>query len=272
MNLTYGIDETFYKTFILTEDRLKEFHRLLENAAQRFPAPAGLIYTIVHSDFRYFKTKRIQDVTHDLDVQQKSIIQLIMEADFENQTGMLEGNKIIPPPENWHIRVAFNIPQKDFWDGRADRISLRVKSEDRKWANDYIDKFENLIYKLPSGEKIPTVIFWLYALPLVFFIQNLFKQLNAALPSNWYAYPLPRILFFFCMGISAFMLLVGIMVNVFQYRPHGYRILFGPTSSFVWGAGNENHDFFKRARHVSLWGIGCIFLVILSASFAFVLL
>jgi hypothetical protein len=48
MKITHGVDEVYYKSFILTEDGLKGFHKILENAAQRFPAPAEIVYTVTN--------------------------------------------------------------------------------------------------------------------------------------------------------------------------------------------------------------------------------
>lgn len=264
MPLITGVEETYYKNFVLTEDGLKEFHKMMENAAQRFPAPAELIYTVVHSDFRYFQTKRLEDVTHDMEVQKKNIIQLTMEAQFIDQNAHIDGNLVSPPPEEWNIRVVFNILQKGFWDTRSDRINLRVKSEDRKWSSDYIDRFEELIYNIPRGERTPTTIFWLFIIPLIFLTKTFVTQIIS--PAAWFLQILERYAFFLFCLIAAAAALIGVAVDLFEYRPYAYRILFGPDSSFVWGQGKVDHEAREYARQISMWVVGGIFIFLLFIS------
>ncbi len=264
MALTNGVEETYYKSFVLTEDGLKEFRKIMENAVQRFPAPAELAYTIVTSDFRYFDAKRIEDATHDLEVQRQNIIQLTLEAKFSEQPLQIEGDLIKTPPENWNIRVIFSIPQKNFWDTHTDKISLRVKSEDRKWAADYIDRLEELIYKVPRGNRAPTLIFFLFAIPLFILAKTCFAQINS--PSPWFLPLSGRIMFYAYMAASAFMALIGVAVDSLGYTPYAFRVLFGPDSSFVWGQGKVNHEAREQARQVALWAVGIAFIFFLFIS------
>lgn len=264
MSLTTGVEETYYKNFVLTEDGLKDFHKLMENAAQRFPAPAELVYTIVNADFRYFQTKRLEDVTHDMDVQKQNIIQLVMEARFTDQDAHIEGDAVKSPLENWNIRVIFNISQKDFWDTRTDRVTLRIKSEDRKWSSDYIDKLETLIYQLPRGNRTPTIILWLFIIPLLFMLKTYITQLNT--PADWFTSLGGRVMFFVYAAASAFMVLGGIIVDFFGFKPYVFRILFGPESSFVWGQGKADHEAREQARQIIMWVIGAAFIVFLLIS------
>lgn len=267
MPLTSGVEETYYKNFVLTESGLKEFHKIVGNAVQRFPAPAELVYTIVNSDYRYFQTRRFEDVTHDMDVQKKNIIQIIMEAQFVDQSARIENEAVNPPLENWNIRVVFNILQKDLWDTRPDKISLRVKSEDRKWTANYIDKLEDLIYAVPRGNRTPTIIFWLFTVPLFFMLRSYFMQINN--PADWYSTLSGRILFFAYSGVSALMVLSGLFMDFFGYRPHVFRILFGPESSFVWGQGKADHEAREQARQIVMWVIGAAFVIFLFISISY---
>lgn len=264
MSLTTGVEETYYKNFVLTENGLKEFHKMMGNAAQRFPASAELVYTIVNSDFRYFQTRRFEDVTHDMDVQKKNIIQLVMEAQFADQNAHVEGEVVKPPSEDWNIRVIFSIPQKSFWDARQDKINLRVKSEDRKWSADYIDRLEELIYNIPRGSRTPTIIFWLFIIPLVFMIKAYMTQLVT--PANWFTSPVGRVMFFAYAFVSAFMVLSGIVVDFFGYKPSAFRVLFGPESGFVWGQGKVDHEAREQARQIVMWVMGSAFIVFLLIS------
>ncbi len=267
MPLTTGVEETYYKNFVLTHDGLKKFHKLVENAAQRFPAPAELVYTVVNSDFRYFQTKRLHDVTHDLDVQKKNIIQLTLEAQFTDQNQRVYGEVINPPQENWNIRVIFNITQKGFWDTRADKISLRVKSEDRKWAADYIDKLENLVYEIPRGNYTPTIIFWMFLIPILFMLRAYVAQINT--PADWFLSSTGRIVFFMYIAASALMVLNGLMADFFGFRPYAFRILFGPESGFIWGQGKADYEAREQARHIVMWilGIALIFFLWVGISY-----
>ncbi len=267
MSLTTGVEETYYKNFVLTEDGLKNFHKMMENAAQRFPAPAELVYTIVNSDFRYFQTKRLEDVTHDLDVQKLNIIQLVMEAQFVDQNAHIDGDAVKSPLENWNIRVIFNIPQKDFWDTRSDRITLRVKSEDRKWATDYINKLEDLIYSIPRGNRTPTIIFWLFVIPLFFMIKTYVTQLTTS--AGWFTTPGGRLMFFAYTFASALMVLSGIAVDFLGYRPNAFRIMFGPESRFVWGQGKVDHEAREQARQIVMWVMGSTFIIFLLISISY---
>lgn len=267
MTLTNGVDEVYYKSFTLTEDGLKQFQKVLENAAQRFPAPAELIYTIVTSDFRYFETKRLEDVTHDLEVQKKDIIQLAMESQFSSPDARIEGDAVKPPLEGWNVRVIFSILQKSPWDTRVDKISLRVKSEDRKWSSDYINRLENLIYEVPRGNRTPTIIFWLFVVPLFFFIKTLLVQLSA--PADWYLRAFGRNLFFAYLGISALIFLVGFAVDALGYRPYAYRLLFGPDSSFIWGQGKADHEAREYARQINMAIVGFLFIILLFISMVY---
>jgi hypothetical protein len=267
MALLTGVDETYYKTFVLTEDGLKNFHKVMENAAQRFPAPAELVYTIVTSDFRYFETKRLEEVTHDLDVQKKNIIQLSMESQFSDPNARIEGDTVKPPLEEWNVRVVFNILQKGTWDTRVDKISLRVRSEDRKWASDYINKLEDLIYELPRGERTPTIIFWLFAVPLFFFVKTLITQLTA--PANWFQQPGGRFLFLTYAAVCAGMMLIGFAVDFLGYSPYGYRLLFGPDSRFIWGQGKVDHEAREYARQISMLVVGVMFILLLLISIGY---
>jgi hypothetical protein len=226
------------------------------------------VYTVVNSDFRYFQTRRLEDVTHDMDVQKKSIIQIIMEAQFVDQNARIEGEEVKLPPENWNIRVSFNILQKSLWDTRADKISLRVKAEDRKWASDYIDKFENLIYNIPRGNRTPTVIFWLFVVPLFFLLKAYVAQLNT--PADWFIADAGRYAFYSIAALCALMTFVGVMVDFFGFRPYAYRILFGADSGFVWGQGREEHEALEHARQIAMWtvGAGFIFLLLVSLRYA----
>jgi len=249
---------------MLTEDGLKRFHKIMENAAQRFPAPAELVYTIVTSDFRYFETTRLEDVTHDLDVQKKNIIQLIMEAQFADPNARIEGDAVKPPLENWNIRVIFSILQKGPWETRQDKINLRVRSEDRKWTSDYIDRLEDLIYETPRGQRTPTAIFWLFALPLIFLARTFFIQLHT--PAPWYLEPGGRIIFFTYAATCALMTFIGFAVDMLGYNPYAYRILFGPDSSFVWGQGRADHEAREYARLISMVVVGVAFILLLLVS------
>jgi hypothetical protein len=267
MPLTAGVEETYYKSFMLTEDGLKSFHKIMENAAQRFPAPAELVYTIVTSDFRYFETNRLEDVTHDLDVQKKGIIQLSMEAQAADKDARVEGNVVKPPLDSWNIRVMFNILQKSPWETRQDKINLRVRSEDRKWTNDYINRLEDLIYDTPRGNRTPTVIFWLFALPLFFLAKTFIAQLST--PAPWYLQPGGRITFLAYAAACALMTLVGFAVDVVGYSPYAYRLLFGPDSSFVWGQGKADHEAREHARQFSMVAVGAAFLILLLVSIGY---
>ncbi|MBI3161988.1 MAG: hypothetical protein HYZ23_05745, partial [Chloroflexi bacterium] len=124
MSLKTGVDETYYRSFVLDENGLREFQKMMGNAAQRFPAPAEVTYTIVTSDFRYFETMRFEDILHDLEGQKKGIIQIAMRAGFVEEPPRIEGDIVREPRGNWNISLNFNIVQKDFWDRDSDRISL----------------------------------------------------------------------------------------------------------------------------------------------------
>jgi len=268
MALTNGVEETYYKSFVLTEDGLKEFQKLMENAAQRFPAPAEVVYTIVTSDFRYFETKRIEDVLHDLEVQKRNVIQLLIQADFVEQLSRIEGDIIQKGTrENWHIRINFSIVQKDFWDTYSDKISIRVQSEDRKWDTDYIDRLEELIHKTPRGHRSPDIIFWLYAIPSTILGATYASHLIS--PRPWLTEPFTRLFFLSYTMASILMVVVGVARTSFNYNPYGLRILFGPESSFVWGQGKVNHDEREQIRQYAFWAIGIVFLLFLFTSIKF---
>jgi hypothetical protein len=268
MALTTGVEETYYKSFMLTESGLKEFHKIMENAAQRFPAPAEVVYTIVTSDFRYFETKRIEDVLHDLEVQKRSIIQLIIQADFVEQPHRIEGDIIHKGTrENWNIRLIFSIVQKDTWDTYHDKISVRVTSEERKWASDYIDRLEDQIYKTPKGHRSSDIIFWLFAIPLSILSATYLSHIIT--PKPWLAEPFARIWLFAYTLASIFMISVGAARTFFNYNPYGFRMLFGPESSFVWGRGKVNFEEREQTRQYAFLVVGFIFLILLLASINF---
>ena len=267
MALTTGVEETYYKSFVLTEDGLKEFHKIMENAAQRFPAPAEVVYTIVTSDFRYFETKRIEDVIHDLEVQKRSIIQLIMQADFTEQPLRIEGDIIHKTRENWNIRLTFSILQKELWDTHHDKISVRVISEERKWASDYIDRLEEQVYRTPRGNRAPDIIFWLFAIPLSVLISTYLSHIVT--PKPWLAEPFARAWFFAYTLASILMVIVGAARSFFNYNPHGFRLLFGPESSFAWGQGKANFEEREQTRQYAFWIVGAIFIFILLTSINF---
>ena len=265
MGLTTGVEETYYNSFVLTEDGLKEFHKIMENAAQHFPAPAEVVYTIVTSDFRYFETKRIEDVLHDLEVQKRNIIQLVIQADFIEQPPRIEGDIIHKGTrENWNIRLIFSIVQKDLWDTRHDKISVRITSEERKWASDYIDRLEEQVHKMPKGNRSPDVIFWLFAIPLsVLSSTYLYHMIS---PKPWLSEPLARLWFLTFTLAAMFMVVIGTARTFFSYNPYGLRILFGPDSSFAWGQGKVNFEERERIRHYAFWIVGLIFLYFLFTS------
>jgi hypothetical protein len=268
MALTTGVEEIYYKSFVLTEDGLKEFHKIMENAAQRFPAPAEVVYTIVTSDFRYFETKRIEDVLHDLEVQKKNVVQLVIQAGFVEQLPYIEGDIIHKGTrENWNIRLVFSILQKDLWDTRHDKISIRVISEERKWASDYIDRLEEQVYKLPVGHRSPDIIFWLFAIPLSILSATYFSHIIGSKP--WLTEPsAPIWLFAYALG-SILMISVGAGRTFFNYNPHGLRILFGSESSFAWGQGKVNFEEREQIRKYAFWIVGFIFLCFLLTSINF---
>jgi|GEM_PF-5393474 len=268
MALTTGVEETYYKSFVLTEDGLREFHKIMGNAAQRFPAPAEVVYTVVTSDFRYFETRRIEDVVHDLEVQKISIIQLIADAGFIEQPARIEGDIIHRGTrENWNIRVIFSILQKDLWDTRHDKISIRVMSEDRKWASDYIDRLEDQVYNTPKGHHSPDIIFWLFAIPLSVLSATYLSHI--IVPKPWLTEPFARLWLLVYALASMLMVAVGAARTFFSYNPHGLRILFGPESSFEWGQGKVNYEEREKTRHYAFWIIGVIFLLFLLTSINF---
>jgi hypothetical protein len=268
MSLTTGVEETYYKSFVLTESGLKEFHKIMENAAQRFPEPAEVVYTVVTSDFRYFETKRIEDVLHDLDVQKRSIIQLAVEAGFIEQPSHIEGDIIHKETrEHWNIRLIFSIVQKDLWDTYHDKISIRVISEDRKWASDYIDRLEDQVYRTPKGNHAPDIIFWLFAIPLSVLTATYVSHI--LIPKPWLAESSTRLWFFACTLASVFMVGVGIARTFFSYNPHSLRMLFGPESGFVWGQGQVNFEEREKIKQYAFWVIGGIFLYFLFVSMKF---
>ena len=270
MALTTGVDETYYKSFMLTEDGLKDFHKIMENAAQRFPAPAEVVYTIVTSDLRYFATRRIEDVLHDLEVQKRNIIQLFVDADFVEELPRIEGDIIHKGTrENWSIRLIFSIIQKGLWDTRNDRISLRVTSEDRKWASDYIDRLEEQIYKLPRGNRSPDTIFWLFAIPLSVLVATYLSHILTHTP--WLTKPFELIWFLAYTLISMLMVFLGAARTFFNYNPYGLRVLFGPDSSFAWGKGKADFENREKIRDYAFWIVGCIFLYFLFISVKFAL-
>lgn len=265
MALTNGVEETYYKSFVLTEDGLKEFHKIVENAAQRFPAPAEVVYTIVTSDFRYFETKRIEDVLHDLEVQKRNIIQLAIQADFVEQPPYIEGNIINRGTrENWYVRLNFSIIQKDIWDTRHDRISVRVISEERKWASDYIDRLEDQVHKTPKGNRSSDTIFWLFGIPFTVLSATYLSHLVS--PKPWLTEPFARIWFLAYTLAAMLMMFVGVARSFFNYNPYGLRILFGPESSFAWGQGKADFEEREQLRQYAFWTVGAIFLFFMLVS------
>ncbi|MDP1547572.1 MAG: hypothetical protein Q8L87_16310 [Anaerolineales bacterium] len=267
MKITHGVDEYFHKNFILTEDGLKEFSKTLENAAQRFPAPAEVLYTVLTSDFRYFETARIEDVLHDPDAQEKGILQLSMEADFVEDLPRIEGDVIHKGTrDNWNIRLMFSLRRRGFWDAAQDKITLKVTSEERKWAYDYIDRFEEQIYKLQPGNRTPVMLLWLFVIPLFLLIYAYLTQ-HGQNPT-WLEGAISRYTYYAITLFSTLMALGGMAVSIFKFNPQGMRILFGPMSGFLWGVGMEEYELFEKFRHSVLWVIGIIFLAIVFASAA----
>ena len=270
MPLTAGVEETYYKSFVLTEEGLKEFHKLMENAAQRFPAPAEVVYTIVTSDFRHFETHRIEEVLYDLDVQKKHIIQLIITADFIEQPHRIEGDVIQKGTrENWYVRVNFNIVQKEFWDTYYDKISIRVVSEDRKWANDYINRLEELIYKTPRGHRSADIIFWLFGIPATILSATYIGHLIS--PKPWLMEPFTRLFYILYTLATMAVVLVGAGRSMLNYNPYGLRIFFGPESSFSWGYGKAVYEDREQMRQYAFWVVGVSFILILLVSIQFAL-
>jgi hypothetical protein len=268
MTITHGVDEVYYRSFVLSEDGLKEFHKLMENAAQRFPAPAEIVYTVVTSDFRYFETRRLEDVLHDPDVQDKSIIQLTMEAGFVEGLPRIEGDVIQKGTrENWNVHLMFTLRQRGLWESQPDKISLRVTSEERKWAYDYIDRFEQQIYRLPSGGRTPLMLFWLFAIPFFILVNALITQGGQDVP--WLTESLPRYSFYTVTLVSMFMVSIGVSLSLFKFNPQILRLLFGPVSGFVWGEGQGENEAFEKFRHFALWVFGILFILVMLASVKF---
>ena len=268
MTLKFGVDEYYSRNFILTEDGLKSFQKLIENAAQRFPAPAEVVYIVLTSDFRYFETKRIDDVLHDPAVEELGILQIIMEADFIEELPRIQGEVIHKGTrEDWNIRVIFSIRHRSFWEMHADRIQLRVTSEDRKWANDYIDKFEGEIHRLQSGMRTPVMLFWLFAIPLFFLIRDLIRTNGA----NAYAMSEPFLTYSYYGAIlaSTVMVLGGISRSVFKYNPQFMRLMFGPMSGFGWGGSRFEFEAFDKFRQFVFWVCGILFLLVMFAAVKF---
>jgi len=203
-------------------------------------------------------------------VQDRSILQLTMEADFVEGLPHIEGEVIHKGKrENWNIRVMFTLRQRGFWEMLYDKISLRVTSEERKWANDYVDRFEEQIHKLPSGSRTPTMLFWLYVLPLSIFVRDLLVTGNR----NAYAMREP-FLFYIYYGtifISIVMVAIGVSLSLFRYNPQLLRFLFGPISNFAWGEGKVEYDAIEKFRQMALWIIGFVFLLVMFSAVKFVM-
>ncbi|MBP6177872.1 MAG: hypothetical protein KA473_15575 [Anaerolineales bacterium] len=267
MTLTNGVDETYYKSFVLTEEGLKDFQKVLENASQRFPAPAEVTYRVYTSSFRYFETRRIEDVLHDLEVQREAVIHLILQADFIEQPDRIEDNMLQKGRDNWFVRVSFVILQKGFWDTYNDKIIVRVQSEDRKWATDYIDRIEELVYKIPTGNRSPNIILWLYAIPLSILVSTYLSHL--ASPKHWLTETTWFILFILEALACLLMVLAGVGRSVFGYNPYLFRVFFGPNSGFVWGQGKEDYEDDEKVRQVAFWVVGIVFLFVLFTSIQF---
>lgn len=267
MTLTNGVDETYYKSFVLTEEGLKDFQKVLENASQRFPAPAEVTYRVYTSSFRYFETKRIEDVLHDLDVQREGVIQLVLQADFMEQPERIEGDTIQKKRDNWFVRVSFIILQKGFWDTYNDKIIVRVQSEDRKWASDYIDRIEELVHKVPTGNRSPHIILWLYAIPLSILVSTYLSHL--ANPKHWLSETTPLILFGLETLACLIVVLAGVSRSIFGFNPYGFRVFFGPNSGFVWGQGKEDYEDDEKIRQGAFWVVGVLFLFALFTSVQF---
>lgn len=267
MTLTNGVDETYYKSFVLTEEGLKDFQKVLENASQRFPAPAEVTYRVYTSSFRYFETRRIEDVLHDLEVQQESVIHLILQADFLEQPDRIEEDMVKKGRDDWFIRVSFVILQKSFWDTYNDKIIVRVQSEDRKWASDYIDRIEELVHKTPVGSRSPNIILWLYAIPLSVLVSTYLAHL--ASPKHWLSETIPLILFSLEALACLLMVLAGLSRSVFGFNPYGFRVFFGPNSGFVWGQGKEDYEDDEKIRQGVFWVVGVLFLFVLFTSIQF---
>jgi len=268
MTLNFGVDEYYSKNFVLTEDGLKSFQKLIENAAQRFPAPAEVVYTVTTSDFRYFETKRIEDVLTDPAVQDQGILQIVMEADFIEGLPRIEGEVIHKGTrENWNVRVTFSLRHRGFWEMIPDRISLKITSEDRKWADDYIDKFEDEIHKLQPGTRTPVMIFWLFAIPLFFLIRDFITTSGA----NAYAMSQPVLTYYYYGAILASIVMVagGIALSIFKYNPQFMRLMFGPMSGFGWGGSRVEFEAVNSFRNFVLWVCGGMFLLVIFAAVKF---
>ena len=268
MTLKFGVDEYYSKNFVLTEDGLKSFQKLIENAAQRFPAPAEVVYTVLTSDFRYFESKRIEDVLHDPAVQDLGILQIVMDADFIEDLPRIEGDIIHKGKrENWNVRVAFSLRHRGFWEMIPDRVNLKITSEDRKWADDYIDKFEDEIHKLQPGARTPVMIFWLFAIPLFFLVKDF---VNTGIP-NAYAMSEPFLTYFYYGAILASIVMVagGISLSIFKYNPQFMRLMFGPMSGFGWGGSRFEFEAFDKFRQFVLWVCGGVFLLVMFAAVKF---
>lgn len=265
---TTGVEETYYKTFVLTAEGIRGFHKILENAAQRFPAPAEVVYTIVSSNFRYFETTRLEEVLHDLEVQKRNIIQLIMDVDFIKQPDRIEGPTIHKGTrENWNVRVIFSMGQRGLWDTRNDKITLRVQSEDRKWASDYIDRLEDQIYETPRGNRTPNMIFWLFSIPLLILAKAYLAHLGNI--TEWFTSVLEQVSFYVYAAVSAGIVLVGAGNRFFNFNPSEFRRLFGPESAFVWGQGKFDFELREKIKFYALltMGITFIFFMVVSLNF-----
>ncbi len=268
MKLTHGVDEVYYKEFIVDEAVLRDFHKTLENAAQRFPAPAEIVFTIGTDDYRYFQTRRLEDVLHDLDVQKKRMVYLSMEAGFEDQNPRLKEDVLHEGrSDEWRIRVAFQIVPKGFWATRRDKVLLLVSSEDRKWASDYIDRFEEKIYNLPRPHRAPTLLFWLFMFPLLILGRSIYihhANINGLLTTGW------DFFLFAAAAITALgMTLAGLATSFFGYRPYIIRLFFGPDTAFLWGEAKADHEDREKFRHRVFWYVMLAFLATLFISMTF---
>jgi hypothetical protein len=157
--------------------------------------------------------------------------------------------------------------QKGSWTTRRDKISLIISSEDRKWAGDYIDRFEELIYKMKRAHQAPALVFWLFLFPLIIMGRSLY--MNFAHIQNLLSTG-ADVFFFSAAALSSLtMAWFGMASNLFGYRPYIIRFFFGPDTGFQWGeAGAEYEEREKFRQRVFLYTV-VEFVIVLIVSMYF---
>ncbi len=235
--LSSGYITSIHESFIVEQDDLYRIINILEKYQKISSIDSMLVYHVLRKDKRFYETTNIDDVFLDPNIENKEIIQLIIELRIID-TEQLR----FPKSETYITKIDFNNISKA-------KITMSVLGNDRGWALKLSDDLEPQIKRVINNKKTP---FWLIIV-IILFIFDMIETIKFKYVKN---IRIRNFIDMFSNSTFVGFLVIWLVLNHLFFKEYEILIkLFGPVSGFAWGEFKKVITELETTRNNVFWGI-----------------